>query len=977
MREVFRKVLWHHPPRVRQNETQDIDVNQGATVNTILLPRQRELALAIAVTVGLTACGGGSTGVRGSNNIPAVGSNNLSNVPSRNIPGNPSGQAVATPPVDVQITATNTAAAHTAGFTGKGVKIAIVDSGVSSSNPALAGRVTDKLNYVDPTANNLNIDDVLGHGSVVAQMAAGQPFGTFAGGIAPDASLVSVRIIADKEPKDDGSGQGNKVTGADAKPFGNIFDATVATGAHIINNSWGGLYWDAADQDTTDSFDDAFLQAASGNALFVFAAGNSGAANPSDLAALPTRAGNLEKGWLAVVALDSNHTDQIASYSNRCGVAKNYCLAAPGTVIALSADSTAANPKYVIGEGTSFAAPQVSGAAALISAQGYTNLDGIRQVLLGTADDLGTPGPDDVFGYGRLNVGRAVLGPAKLDWGTLSTYFSSDFTFANDISGTGGLSLTGGNVTLTLAGNNTYTGITSVSSSLTVNALHGIPGELSINGPATVNVTGDIGGKVTNSGNLVTGDTSTHVTGDFTQLATGSLSQKLGAPLVVSGTANLAGNYNIAGAVTGYTVTSHQSLLTAGSVVGQFNSLTRSQGVFLSSTLQYLPTEVWIDTTQLSISQVAATSMPQSAAAQSSAQRLDGAFTQINTRLAASATGREDTGIDTSTLIAAGAIQQAPNTASARASLESLSGQLYAANTAVTLAGIEAGNDALMQHLDQETGTGAWTRSLGSQGGLSRGGFGNVDFNLGGNMVGHDLRLGASGFAGIAVSQMRSSGQLSGSMDRQSSRSTEGMLYAGSRAEHWYGVGRFGFGSFRGNTQRLLRLGEEAAFAGGDNTGHYNAAYGEIGYRTDAGAFSLTPFANVEYASIRRDGFQETGGDGFGLAADGHTTSRWQAGFGLRAGSSWLTSYGKLRLDAKLGWQNAFATKGEVFSARYNGIAQWAPVDGIGLSRRAGTAGMQLALDMSEHTQLGFNVDQRFADRDHSRSASASFRMNW
>jgi uncharacterized protein with beta-barrel porin domain len=391
--------------------------------------------------------------------------------------------------------------------------------------------------------------------------------------------------------------------------------------------------------------------------------------------------------------------------------------------------------------------------------------------------------------------------------------------------------------------------------------------------------------------------------------------------------------------------------------------------------LQYLPKEVWVDTTQLSITQVATTSMSQSVAAVNSAQRLDGAFAQINASLAnVSPTAAA---MDEHTLLAAGSIQQSSTQQVAQASLESLSGQLYAASTAVTLAGIEAGNDALINHLDQQGPTGAWTQSLGSQGGLSRAGFGNVGFNLDGALVGNDIKLGNNGFAGLAVSQMRSTGQLSGSVDRQTNRATEGMLYAGSRGANWYGVGRFGFGSFHGDTQRLLRLGDQGAFAGTDNTGHYNVAYGEFGYRTNVGAFTLTPYANAQFASIRRAGFQESGGDGFGLAANGQTTSRWQAGFGLRAGSSWLTSYGKLRIDAKLGWQNAFATKGEVFSARYNGIAQWAPIEGIGLSRRAGTAGFTMGLDLSEHSQLGIDVEQRFADRDHSHSATASYRLAW
>ena len=126
-----------------------------------------------------------------------------------------------------------------------------------------------------------------------------------------------------------------------------------------MNNSWGGLYWASSATATTQSFHDAyapFINTWGG--LVVMAAGNSGAANPSDVAALPTRAPDLERGWLTVVAVDSNNPSQLASYSNACGVAKNYCLAAPGEVIVSDKDDTTTNTNYLVVGGTSLPAPQ-------------------------------------------------------------------------------------------------------------------------------------------------------------------------------------------------------------------------------------------------------------------------------------------------------------------------------------------------------------------------------------------------------------------------------------------------------------------------------------------------------------------------------------------------------------------------------------------------------------------------------------------
>lgn len=940
---------------------------------------RRELALAICVSLGLTACGGGGGGSRPSYNIPPP-----TNPTTPSTPSPPTGQ----PPSDIQLTATGAKAAQAAGAKGANVIIGIVDSGVIATNPTLNGKVKQSFTYVDPVVNNVGVGDVVGHGTAVSEVAVGTASGLFGGGVAPSANIVTARIIADKAPTDDGSGQGNKVTSAD--PLGKVNSDMIGAGATIINNSWEGLYWDASSTTTTQSFRNAYSAAQFGT-LFVFAAGNKGQASPSDIAALPSRAPELERGWLAVVALDSTDPTTIASYSDRCGIAQNYCLAAPGAVVTLAANSTTTNPTYQVWSGTSFAAPQVAAGAAVVSGVFPSlSMDAVRQIVLGTADDLGAPGPDPIYGYGRLNVGRAIAGPGKLDWGTLPVSLKDgDVTFANDISGSGSIvtsrSATAVNVAavprlVLTSTNNSFTGGSIVGQATTLEAMSKLPGAVSTQAasdgiPAGQLIAhGDIGGNVSNLGRLQTMETSTHITGNFSQGATGTLAQLLGAPLIVSGTASLNGQFYISGVVDKYVRTGHQQVLSAAAVKGTFSSMDKASFVYLVTSLQYTPTEVWLDTSNISVTKTAQESMPQSLAAQSSATRVDAAFAQIDHSLD-SPTGTA--GLANGTLYAAGGIQQSRSTAQAQASLESLSGQLYAAGTAVTLAGIDAGNDALMAHLDRNDARGAWTQSLSNQGGLDRGGFGNVGFQLSGGMIGQDVKIGSNGFAGVSVAQMNSSGQLSGSFDRQRNRATEGSFYAGAQGANWYGVGRVGYGSFRGDMRRLLRFGDQAAFTGSDIDGSYNAAYGEIGYRTQAGAFSLTPFANVQYASIHRSGFQELGGDGFGLAANDHTTSRWQAGVGVRAGASWFTSYGKLRLDMKLGWQNAFATKGEVFAARYTGFSQWAPVEGIGLSRQAATAGLQLGWDVNERTQLAFGMDQRFADRDHSRSGTASVRVAW
>jgi len=122
----------------------------------------------------------------------------------------------------------------------------------------------------------------------------------------------------------------------------------------------------------------------------------------------------LEGLWLAVVATDGNN--KIANFSNGCGVAARYCLAAPGVRVlsTLHADDTEIGfprtKEYGLYSGTSMAAPVVSGAAAVVKSKA-PNLTArqVIDILLRTATDLGAPGTDPVYGRGLVNLDRALL----------------------------------------------------------------------------------------------------------------------------------------------------------------------------------------------------------------------------------------------------------------------------------------------------------------------------------------------------------------------------------------------------------------------------------------------------------------------------------------------------------------------------------------------------------------------------------------
>ncbi|HDS1584317.1 TPA: S8 family serine peptidase [Stenotrophomonas maltophilia] len=921
-------------------------------------------ALASALAMALTACGGGG----GGGNVRIDPPPTTPTPPTTPPPTTPPPAKPQEPAFDAHLSVTNARAAQAAGLTGQGVRIGIVDSGVQRNAVALNGRVVANLNYIDPARNNLQVDDVVGHGTAVASLAAGASVGSWPGGIAPGAQIVSARIIADKPPVDDGSGKGNSFSG----PLGvaQVHQDLISYNVKVMNNSWGGLYW--TDLPTTAQVAAEYRPfVINHGGLVVFAAGNDARPEPSSLAALPSQLGvagslpaaDLERGWLVATAVDPYAPGTLASYANACGQAARYCLAAPGSAVYPDANGGS----YYWNYGTSFAAPLVSGAAALVW-QRYPYFDNnlVRQTLLGTAKDIGAPGVDAVFGYGLLDISRAIKGPGRFDWGDVVVNVdapSSGSLWSNDIVGSGGLVKQGGG-TLVLGGNNSYSGATRIERGI-LSLQNGsvIRSNVTILAQPDPDSTGlqfnggtpRVIGNVVNGSSvfLTTGNTTGTIEGNYTQQAGAQLMIALGAnALQVTGNATINGGVRVHGFVSGYVPQngSRQDLIhAAGGLSGTFSSPATSSGLqglsLLQSSYGYDTNNAWLNLTQVSVT-AAATGL--TASAQSAAQRVDSAFSALDgdTTLQGSAFGT-----------AAGALQwTGGGSKGLEASLQSLSGQAHARAESATFDSIDMARRAIAERFDRVQAAprlrGAWQSALGEAG---QGSFAGNAADSRGWMAGQDLPLGSNGLMGVAFGETRSNGGSSFGGDRGRDRQAQAQLYAGWNLGRGYALAQVGSGQFTRALDRQLLLGAGAYGVSARYGGRFSSASVEGGYRFGRAGASFTPYVGASSTRVDTDAFNELGGFGFGLRGEANRVQRSQMLAGIRGERGW----GRWTVRGHAEWQQRLDGADADWQASFVGVDAWAPLAGWNAPRGSALIGVALESWWGRNGRLSLGFDQR------------------
>ncbi|VWX55111.1 S8 family peptidase [Novosphingobium sp. 9U] len=286
------------------------------------------------------------------------------------------------------------------GWTGQGVLVGLVDDGVLQ-NAELTGQLSALSKDFGTTTTGSSTTDrnVIGdkysdHGTMVAGVIAGLNDDSGIQGMAPGAKIVALRVS-------DVNTTTNEETLGRTLPA--ALNYAAANGIKVVNASLAKV--DASQ--ASPVWSNMVTRYAASGGLFVNSAGNESEANAKGYLDLNDANRN---GWLFVTALDVTETGvTLADYSNQCGsIAMARCVSAMGSNATMDVRG-----ELVLFSGTSSAAGQVSGLAALILSK-WPQLSGVEagQVILNTAHDLGAAGIDPVYGAGLIDV-EAALSPVS------------------------------------------------------------------------------------------------------------------------------------------------------------------------------------------------------------------------------------------------------------------------------------------------------------------------------------------------------------------------------------------------------------------------------------------------------------------------------------------------------------------------------------------------------------------------------------
>ncbi|HZX79637.1 MAG TPA: autotransporter domain-containing protein [Lysobacter sp.] len=885
------------------------------------------------------------------------------------------------------------------------------------------------------------------HGTHVAGTMAANRDGRGTHGVAFNADLSAARLFSntyqDLYALLGVSGGQSRAIGPDSSAVEDMYAQLAAQGVRAINHSWG-LSTEpntAADMDElyhlpgVDRYFQTYADPSlKGHVLQVFAAGNNNGDIAGIYATLPRYVDGLEKYWLSVVNINAGGT--IDGSSSICGLSRDWCVTAPGTDIAstvvggridgsvvrdadgnvVGLDITGQQPEYGYGymTGTSMAAPHVTGALALLMERfPYLDNPQIRDVLLTTATDLGAQGVDEVYGWGLIDLKKAIEGPGLLRVDTdvvMNRRAGGTQTWAglawdnwtNDIggpgrltkSGAGWLRLSGDNAfagatvkqgVLELTGDNALTAATSVDggvfllggrlsgSALTVNAGGMATVDGRVAGAATrVNAGGRLGGTGTLDGLSVYGTVAPgnglgtlRVDGTYVQGAGSFFDAEIGANgasdrIDVAGNAVLqGGTVRLSGPSGTYLLGQQYTLLNAsGGVTGQFQALDRSAfSPFLRFDLAYGANAIGLNVARgMALADAGGTANQRRIGAAADAMPVSSALLTSLTRLFP---------------------------AQAQAAFDALGGEAHASTRVVLVETSRHVREAalargLSQHAPDasaEGRTSVWAQGLATGGHVD--GDGNaarIDAQGSGVLVGADHAFAGGWTVGGLIGRSEDDLGVGARASRGDARATQLAVYGGGR------LGGFGLKGGVAWADHDIDMRRRVAFGDVDQTllADYGArtlqGFVEGSWRVEGGHWAVEPYAQVAHVRVDAERFGETGGSA-ALTVEGDSRVNLSSAgvrFALMPAARGQAP-GWLQLRGGVGYRHA---SGDVDSATQ---AAWAgggtfTVQGATLARNAWTAEAGIGAWLSPRTLLELGYTGQYGDgaRDHGATARIS-----
>lgn len=921
------------------------------------------------------------------------------------------------------------------------------------------------------------------HGTHVAGTIAANRDGNGTHGVAFGADLTAAKLFFNSAQMwtDVGGGDYRVVTvggvGPDGSAFESMYAQMNAQDVRAVNHSWG-LTNEPTDLATQDQlyaanaeYLDIFAEGSRSKGMIqVWAAGNNNAnaATPEAApiagiyATLPRLFADIEQNWLSVVNV---RQDSAAGYmldvsSNRCGYSANWCLAAPGTDIlstVYGADSAldaqllqdsqgnvlldvlerVPTYSYDLMTGTSMAAPHVTGALGLLFER-FPYLDNaqVRDVLLTTATDLGAAGVDDVYGWGLMNLAKAIEGYGSLrvdtnvvmnqKAGGLKVWEGDAWDdWTNDIGGPGKLTKSGAGW-LRLSGDNSFNGavvregvleldgVNTLTSAVDVAGgtflLNGTLKNTALNtqgGISRVNVSGvldgsnlTINGGVLSFNGVQTGGT-TFVGQKGTLKGVGQLGDTTVAGTIAPG--NSIGTLTINGDYVQTETGVYQAEVAPGSRSDQLHvtgtatlggtlvALPAPGIYYLGEQFNFIRADGGVNG-QFAITDFSTFSpfMQFNLAYGATGARIE--VTRGNS-LASSANTANQHAV--ATVVDTLAINQGlpkPLTTlfpqQVGAALDSLSGELHAATSIALVEGSRHVRDAALSRRagatspggDEAAATGVWVQAIGGSGTLDgNANTARTEANSNGLLMGVDRQFG-----GWQVGLLAGTGRTDvKQQDGRRAKSKIDNTHFGAYASHNWG----GFG-LRGGlawSEHDIDSTRELAFAGYSDTlsarydGRTRQAFIEAGYRFGGREAGLEPYLQVARVEVDMKSINERGGAA-ALQGDVDDSRTTLATAGVRFDKGLKASFQQdswLHVRGGVGYRHASGDRNPMAKLGFASGGDTFAVSGAPIADSAVVAELGLSAWLTANQQLELGYTGQFGDesRDHGANLRWSVRF--